>query len=172
MKINDVKIILEEGVEVPVYSTEQSVGFDLRVNKILKVFKGDNEVEGDKLEKVREGFLKRGYIKIRAFERVLFGTGIKVELSEGIEMQVRPRSGMTLKQGITVLNSPGTIDPDYRGEIGIIAYNSTPFLSTINLNDRVAQGVLKEYVKANFVEDAVLTESERGEGGFGSTGKQ
>jgi dUTP pyrophosphatase len=172
MKINDVRIILENGVDVPVYSTEQSVGFDLRANKILKVFKGDNEVEGDKLEKVKEGFLKRGYIKLRAFERVLFGTGIKVELPEGIEMQIRPRSGMALKQGITVLNSPGTIDPDYRGEIGIIAYNSTPFLSTINLNDRVAQGVLKEYVKANFIQDAVLTESDRGEGGFGSTGKE
>lgn len=172
MKINEVNVILEEGVEVPVYATEQSVGFDLRANKILKVFKGDTEVEGNKLDKVREGFLKRGYIKLRPFERVLFGTGLKVELPEGTELQIRPRSGMALKQGITVLNSPGTIDPDYRGEIGIIAYNSTPFLSTINLNDRIAQGVLKEYVKANFVEDVVLTESERGEGGFGSTGKE
>lgn len=170
MKIFDVGIKLEEGVETPSYGTDQAVGFDLRINKILKVFKGDNEVTGDKLEKVRQGFLDRGYIKIRAFERVLFGTGIYVELPEGTELQIRPRSGMSLKQGITVLNAPGTIDPDYRGEIGIIAYNSTPFLSTINNGDRIAQAVLKEYAKANLNFISELSETERGAGGFGSTG--
>jgi dUTP pyrophosphatase len=169
--MQEVKVKLDEGVEMPEYSTVGSVGFDLRAVKILKVFKGDTEVDDIKLYKIQQGFLDRGYIKLRAFERILFGTGISVELPTGIEMQIRPRSGMALKQGITVLNTPGTIDPDYRGEIGIIAYNSTPFLSTIQKGDRIAQAMLNKYEIASF-QFSELSDTVRGSGGFGSTGKE
>lgn len=163
-------IVLEEGVELPEYKTKGAAGFDLTAHKILKVFSGANEISPIALEKMQTDFKLRGFIKLRAFERILFGTGIKVAIPEGFEMQIRPRSGMSLKKGLTVLNSPGTIDSDYRGEIGVILYNSTPNLAKVELNERICQGVMNKVNQWRFDIVDSLDETERGEGGFGSTG--
>ena len=93
-----------------------------------------------------------------------------VALPEGYEAQVRPRSGLALKQGITVLNTPGTIDADYRGEIGVVLVNLSDVETTINDGDRIAQMVINKYEKADFIETDELDETERGAGGFGHTG--
>ena len=98
-------------------------------------------------------------------------TGIAIELPEGFEAQIRPRSGMARKNGVTVLNSPGTIDPDYRGEIGVILYNAGDEAFSINPGDRIAQMVIAPFVRAELQEVADLSDSARGDGGFGSTGK-
>lgn len=164
-------IVLDEGVKLPEYKTMGSAGFDLTAFKVLNVFKGSESVSSEKLKRIQEGFNERGYLKIRGFERVLFGTGIKVAIPEGFEMQIRSRSGITLNKGLMVLNSPGTIDSDYRGEIGVIMYNSTQYLATIPKNERICQGVLNKLADIplfNIVDS--LEETERGSGGFGSTG--
>ena len=98
-------------------------------------------------------------------------TGVAVELPDGFEAQIRPRSGLARKNGITVLNSPGTIDPDYRGEIGVILYNAGDEAFAINPGDRIAQMVIAPFVRADLQEVAGLSDSSRGDGGFGSTGK-
>lgn len=166
-----IKIKLEQGANIPLYHTQLATGVDLVVNKIIKAFKGEKEINGSKLKKMQDGFKTRGYIKLRAFERILFGTGLSVALPEGIEMQIRSRSGMALKKGLVVMNQPGTIDPDYRGEIGVILYNSTPHLSTVLLDERVAQGVFNKVVIPTFELVDALDETDRGAGGFGSTNK-
>ena len=104
-------------------------------------------------------------------ERKLFAIGFQVEVPEGYEMQVRPRSGMALKHGITVLNTPGTIDAGYRGEVGVILFNSSPEEYPIKKGDRIAQAVINKFESADIVESEDLSETSRGEGGFGSTGK-
>ena len=103
--------------------------------------------------------------------RMLVPTGIKIGLPEGYEAQVRPRSGLALKNGITCLNTPGTIDSDYRGEIGVILINHSAHPFTINPGDRIAQLVINKVEIADFVEVEELSDTERGEGGFGHTGK-
>jgi len=103
--------------------------------------------------------------------RTLIRTGIKVQLPPDYEMQIRPRSGLALKHGITVLNSPGTIDADYRGEVGVILINHSEVPFCINKGDRIAQAVISAVAKLPMVEVDALDESERGEGGFGSTTK-
>lgn len=104
-------------------------------------------------------------------ERKLVPTGLYIELPAGYEAQVRPRSGLALKKGITVLNSPGTVDADYRGEIGVILINlsSEPF--TIENGERIAQLVIAQHATAQFLQVEMLEETQRGSGGFGSTGK-
>ena len=170
--MKEIKYTLEEGAHAPKYMTKGSVGMDIRAFKILTSYKGESEISKYKLEKMQKNFEERGGINLRPFERILFGTGIRVELPEGTELQVRNRSGMALKKGLLVANSPGTIDHDYRGEIGVILYNSTPHLVEIKKNDRIAQIVF------NDVEIALMTEvseedfnadTERRERGFGST---
>jgi len=104
-------------------------------------------------------------------ERQLVKTGLFLELPTRYEAQIRPRSGLALKKGITVLNAPGTIDADYRGEIGVILINLSQEEFTINNGDRIAQMVIAEYQKVDFVEVEQLENSVRGDGGFGSTGK-
>lgn len=165
------EFILEKGVKMPEYETSGASGKDVVANSILKVFKGDQEITGEKLEKIQQGFVDRGYIKLRPFERILFGTGITVaNMDRGEEIQVRPRSGVTLKRGLMVANSPGTVDADYRGQIGVIIFNATPFLNKVEKGERIAQIVhcpvlLTETFQVNEVSD-----SNRGAGGFGSTG--
>ncbi len=105
-------------------------------------------------------------------ERKLIKTGLFLEIPEGYEAQVRPRSGLALKNGITVLNSPGTIDADYRGEIGVILINHSSEIFEINSGDRIAQLVFAKVEQAVWFETESLNETERGEGGFGSTGKK
>ena len=140
-----VEVINNSNYDLPAYATPLSAGLDLRAN-------------------ITESKT------IDVLERCLIPTGLKVALPEGYEAQIRPRSGLALKHGITVLNSPGTVDADYRGEIGVILVNlsDTPF--TINPGERVAQMVLAKHSQVDFVEVNELGDSERGEGGFGHTG--
>jgi dUTP pyrophosphatase len=110
-------------------------------------------------------------IDLAPMSRTLIPTGIKVAIPEGYEIQIRPRSGMALKKGLTLLNTPGTIDAGYRGEIGVIIFNSNPN-ETIKIlpQERIAQAVLKRFEKIEWIESEDLEASTRGEGGFGSTG--
>ena len=103
-------------------------------------------------------------------ERKLFPTGLKVEIPKGYEMQIRPRSGNALKHGITVLNTPGTVDSGYRGEVGVILYNSSKEKFRINKGDKIAQGVIAEVLEAKIQIADELSDTVRGAGGFGSTG--
>jgi dUTP pyrophosphatase len=143
MKIN---VINKSNFELPQYETTASAGLDLKAN-------------------ITES------ITLKPLERTLIKTGLFLEIPEGYEAQVRPRSGLAFKNGITVLNSPGTIDADYRGEVGVILVNLSNFEFTINPGDRIAQMVFAKFEQAEWITAEVLSETERGEGGFGSTGK-
>ena len=131
--------------QLPAYATPQSAGMDLRAN-----------IEDP--------------ITLRPLERRIVPTGLYIALPEGYEAQVRPRSGLALKHGITVLNSPGTIDSDYRGEIGVLLINlsDTPFV--INAGERIAQMVVARHEQAELIEVEELDDTERGAGGYGHTG--
>jgi len=111
-------------------------------------------------------------IRLEPLQRILVPTGLFIELPVGYEAQVRPRSGLAIKQGITCLNSPGTIDADYRGEIKVILINLSGETQVIEAGDRIAQMVIQPVVKALFVQVEGINETTRGEGGFGHTGKQ
>ena len=141
-----VKIINKSNNELPAYETSASAGLDLRA------------------------FIPES-ITLLPLERKLIKTGLFLEIPEGYEAQVRPRSGLALKNGITVLNSPGTIDADYRGEIGVILVNISQDNFEINSGDRIAQMVFAKVKQAKWIVAEELSETERGEGGFGSTGK-
>jgi dUTP pyrophosphatase len=131
--------------ELPKYETSASAGVDLRAN----------------LETA---------ITLKPLERVLVKTGLFLEIPEGFEAQVRPRSGLALKKGITVLNSPGTVDADYRGEVGVILINLSNEEFVIENGERIAQLVFAKVEQADWVNVEILSETARGEGGFGSTG--
>ena len=133
--------------DLPQYETPQSAGLDLRA-----------DIEDR--------------ITLQPLERILVGTGLYISLPKGFEAQIRPRSGMAYKHGLTVLNTPGTIDADYRGEIKVLMVNISNEAYTINPAERLAQMVIAQHEQALWKEVEVLDETERGEGGFGSTGKQ
>ena len=141
----EINIVNQSAHELPSYETLASAGMDLRA-------------------------LTPEPITLQPLERGLIKTGLFMELPIGLEAQVRPRSGLALKKGISVLNAPGTIDADYRGEIGVILINlsSKPF--TIASGDRIAQLVIAKHERADWTEVKSLEETERGAGGFGSTG--
>ena len=141
-----VKIVAKPGVQIPEYATAQSAGVDLRAN------------------------LDRDYIVLGPYERKLILTGLFMQIPNGYEGQIRPRSGLALKKGITVLNTPGTIDADYRGEIGVILINLDNQAHEIEDGERIAQMVLAKCEQAEFIQVTSLDETERGEGGFGHTG--
>lgn len=109
-------------------------------------------------------------VMLKPLQRALIPTGLYIELPEGHEAQVRPRSGLALKKGVTVLNSPGTIDSDYRGEIKVIMINLSNETTVINTGERIAQLIVAKFEKVQFKEVDELNETERGEGGFGHTG--
>ena len=140
-----IKIINKSRHDLPHYETIASAGMDLRAN-------------------ITEARI------LKPLERTIVGTGLFIELPIGIESQVRPRSGLAAKKGITVLNAPGTIDADYRGEIGVILVNLSNEEFTINNGERIAQLVIAKHERAEWDEVETLSETERGEGGFGSTG--
>jgi dUTP pyrophosphatase len=142
-----VRVLRETSNELPAYETADSAGLDLRANLAEPV-------------------------TLSPGARVLIPTGLRLEIPSGYEGQVRPRSGLALKQGLTVLNSPGTIDPDYRGDVGVILVNLSEQDQRIEHGDRVAQLVFAPVIQAKWVEVETLGESDRGAGGFGSTGKQ
>lgn len=141
-----VKIINKSNNPLPEYQTTGSAGMDLRAYL--------NET-----------------VSIRPLERKLIKTGLYIELPDGYEAQVRPRSGLALKQGVTVLNTPGTIDTDYRGEIGVILVNISEEEVKVNNGDRIAQLVITQFSKIEWIQEQQLSESSRGVGGYGSTGK-
>ena len=140
-----IKIINKSNHALPHYETIASAGMDLRAN----------------LSESRT---------LKPLERSIVGTGLFIELPIGIEAQVRPRSGLAAKKGITVLNAPGTIDADYRGEIGVILVNLSKEDFVIQNGERIAQLVIAKHERAEWEEAEALSETERGEGGFGSTG--
>lgn len=140
-----VKIINKSGFQLPAYATELSAGMDLRASM-------DAPVE------------------IESLQRVLVPTGLYISLPDGYEAQIRPRSGLTAKHGITVLNSPGTIDADYRGEIKVILVNLSKDKFVIEPGERIAQMVVARHSKVEWCEVEELDETERSSGGFGSTG--
>ena len=141
-----VKIINNSGHSLPAYETSSSAGMDLKANL------------GSPVE-------------LQPLERKLISTGIFIELPVGYEAQVRPRSGMAARHGITVLNSPGTIDADYRGEVKVIVCNVSNKAYTIGNGDRIAQMVVAKHERVEWQQVEVLEETERGAGGFGHTGK-
>lgn len=110
-------------------------------------------------------------IQLKPLERILISTGIYLEIPESYEAQVRPRSGLAIKQGLTCLNTPGTIDADYRGEVKVILINLSQETQTINSGDRIAQLVFAKVEKIEFKETKIISKTERGDGGFGHSGK-
>lgn len=141
-----VKIINKSDNELPSYATDQAAGMDLRAH----------------LETA---------LTLQPLERVLVPTGLFMELPVGYEAQIRPRSGLAFKQGLSIPNSPGTIDADYRGEIKVIMINLSNEPQTIQPGDRIAQMIIAPYVQAVMQPVEVLNDTVRGEGGFGHTGK-
>ena len=141
----NVKVINRSRHALPSYSTISSAGMDLRAN-----------IDSS--------------ISLKPLERTIVKTGIFMELPFGFEAQVRPRSGLAFKKGVTVLNSPGTIDADYRGEVGVILINLSAEEFIINDGERIAQLIIAKHERVNWQEVTVLSETERGSGGFGSTG--
>ena len=140
-------VINESPYELPAYATASSAGLDLIAA----------------LDQT---------ITLRPLERKIIGTGLKIALPEGYEAQVRPRSGLAAKHGLTVLNAPGTIDADYRGEIGVILVNLSNEAVEINPGERIAQLVVAQYTQVDWQVVESLDSTDRGEGGFGSTGKK
>lgn len=140
-----INIINKSGHELPHYETIASAGMDLRANLLDPV-------------------------TLKPLERAIIKTGLFIELPVGYEAQVRPRSGLAAKNGITVLNAPGTVDADYRGEIGVILVNLSNEPFTVENGERVAQLVIAKHERADWIEVEELSSTERGAGGFGSTG--
>jgi len=140
-----IKIINNSNHSLPSYETKASAGMDLRANLSASV-------------------------SLKPLERTIIKTGLFIELPMGFEAQVRPRSGLAAKKGVTVLNAPGTIDADYRGEIGVILVNLSKDEFIIEDGERIAQLVVAKHERADWKEVEVLEETLRGEGGFGSTG--
>ena len=140
-----IKVVNRGHQQLPAYATPHSAGMDLRAN-----------IEAP--------------ITLHPMERRLIPTGLHIALPEGYEAQVRPRSGLALKHGLTVLNSPGTIDADYRGEIGVLLINLSQEDFVINDGERIAQMVIARHEQADFVVVEELDQTERGEGGYGHTG--
>ena len=143
--MTEVKVVNKGHQQLPAYATEQSAGMDLRAN-------------------IDEP------ITLHPLERRLIPTGLHIALPKGMEAQIRPRSGLALKHGITVLNSPGTIDADYRGEVMVVLINFSDKDFVINDGERIAQMVIARYEQVEFKTVEELDETERGEGGYGHTG--
>lgn len=142
-----IRIVNKSPHPLPSYETEHSAGMDLRA-------------------------FTKGPVTLRPMERKLIPTGLYIELPVGYEAQVRPRSGLAIRHGITVLNSPGTIDADYRGEIGVILINLSEIEFTINDGDRIAQMIISQHVKAELTGTDKIDTTARGEGGFGHSGRK
>lgn len=142
-----IKIVNTSANPLPEYATEGSSGMDIRAALDIP-------------------------LTLQPLQRILVPTGLYVEIPLGYEIQIRPRSGLAIKHGITCLNTPGTIDSDYRGEIKIILINLSADEQVINPGDRIAQMIVQKVEKAEFIQVEILNETARAEGGFGHTGKQ
>lgn len=142
-----IRIVNKSHHRLPAYESEHAAGMDLRA-------------------------MTEKPITLKPLERKLVGTGLYIELPPGYEAQVRPRSGLAIKHGITVLNSPGTIDADYRGEIGVILINLSDTEFIINDGDRIAQMIISRHEKADLIDAEEINDTKRGAGGFGHSGKK
>jgi len=142
-----IRIVNKSRHKLPAYETEHSAGMDLRA-------------------------MTDGPVTLKPMERKVIGTGLYIEIPEGYEAQVRPRSGLAAKHGITVLNSPGTIDADYRGEVGVILINLSDTDFAINDGDRIAQMIISKHEKAELIDTEEINNTKRGSGGFGHSGKK
>ena len=140
-----IKVVNKGNQPLPKYQTVQSAGMDLRANIDAPVI-------------------------LKPLDRKLIPTGLHIYLPEGYEAQIRPRSGLTIKNGITIINTPGTIDPDYRGDVGVILVNISNEDFVVKPGDRIAQMVINKFEQAKFEVVEELDETERGEGGYGHTG--
>lgn len=140
-----IKVVNKSNQPLPFYATAQSAGMDLRANIDSPIL-------------------------LKSLDRKLIPTGLHIALPEGYEAQVRPRSGLAFKKGITVLNTPGTIDSDYRGDVGVILVNLSNEDFVVQPGERIAQIIINKFEQAELIEVETLDETERGEGGFGSTG--
>jgi len=145
--VQTIKVINQSKHALPEYATEQAAGLDLKAN-------------------ITEAII------LKPLQRQLVPTGLFMELPNGFEAQIRPRSGLAFKNGITVLNSPGTIDADYRGEVKVLLVNLSETDFTVNDGERIAQMVIAKHEQINWQQVTLLEESNRGAGGFGSTGKK
>jgi dUTP pyrophosphatase len=145
MRKMTVKIVNESNNPLPVYETAGSAGMDLRANLTEPVM-------------------------LKPLQRALIPTGLFIELKQGYEAQIRPRSGLALKKGLTILNTPGTIDSDYRGEIKVIMINLSNETTVVNTGERIAQMIIAKYEQVTLEETEELSETARGAGGFGHTG--
>ena len=143
----EIKIVNRSKHPLPEYKTKGSAGMDIRAN----------------LEEI---------VTLKPLERKLIPTGLFIELPEGYEAQIRPRSGLALNEGLGLLNSPGTLDADYRGELGVIVVNLSNNMITIEDGERICQMVINKVEQAEWIEVNELSDSERGDGGFGHTGKK
>lgn len=143
----EIKIVNSSKHPLPEYKTKASAGMDIRAN----------------LEEI---------VTLKPLERKLIPTGLFIELPEGYEAQIRPRSGLALNEGLGLLNSPGTLDADYRGELGVIVVNLSNNMITIEDGERICQMVINKVEQAEWIEVNELSDSERGDGGFGHTGKK
>lgn len=155
MKTTKISLMFVDGADhsiaLPSYETSGSAGADIRANFPLQQLEG---------------------IVLKPHQRALIPAGFSMEIPEGFEVQIRPRSGLALKHGITLLNTPGTIDSDYRGPLGIIVVNFGDADYRISHGDRIAQMIVAPVIQAAFSLKASLSQTERGAGGFGSTGKR
>lgn len=140
-----IKVVNKGNQPLPIYETVSSAGMDLRANIDSPIL-------------------------LKSLDRKLIPTGLHIALPEGYEAQVRPRSGLAFKKGITVLNTPGTIDADYRGDVGVILVNLSHEDFVVQPGERIAQMIINKFEQAELIEVETLDETERGEGGFGSTG--
>lgn len=140
-----IKVVNKGNQPLPKYQTSQSAGMDLRANIDAPII-------------------------LKPLDRKLIPTGLHIALPEGYEAQIRPRSGLTIKKGITIINTPGTIDPDYTGDVGVILVNISNEDFVVQPGDRIAQMVINKFEQAEFKVVEELDETERGEGGFGHTG--
>ena len=140
-----IKVVNKGNQPLPKYQTSQSAGMDLRANIDAPIL-------------------------IKPLDRKLIPTGLHIALPEGYEAQIRPRSGLVIKNGITIINTPGTIDPDYRGDVGVILVNISNEDFVVQPGDRIAQMVINKFEQAEFEVVEELDETERGEGGYGHTG--
>lgn len=140
-----IKVVNKGNQPLPKYQTSQSAGMDLRANIDAPIL-------------------------IKPLDRKLIPTGLHIALPEGYEAQIRPRSGLVIKNGITIINTPGTIDPDYTGDVGVILVNISNEDFVVQPGDRIAQMVINKFEQAEFEVVEKLDETERGEGGFGHTG--
>ena len=165
MKSNPkVFFITKEGAEMPQKSTFGAAGYDFKVHSFKKIYKENNEefsIDDPNIQ----------LINLYPGERALISTGIRMKIPKGYELQIRSRSGLTLKQGLIVLNSPGTIDSDYLGDIGVILYNAGKMSQKVFIGDRICQGVFAKVEEPEFESTLTLSKTKRGNNGFGSTGR-